>query len=277
MSRYVLYLQGASLVLNPTLSHELIAAAYEDDPEVAASEWGGNFRQSISSYLTDDVIDRALCPGERSRARLPDYQYVGFVDPAGGVAGGDEMTCAIAHQAEGGRLLIDHLVSISPPFDTELAVSQCALALKSFGITLAKSDRYAGLWPAQSFARHGISLAASELDKSALYREAAPLFVSGLVSLVDDHRMELQLRQLERAPKAGGKPDAIDHAPGGRDDRINACAGALWMASKLMFAGRSVINMMVPHRHVNSLTSDPFLRGLGAPYGDSFGGGTRGH
>jgi hypothetical protein len=237
MSRRVLYLQGASVLLNPTLDKSLVEAAYQDDAESARAEWGGEFRSDVTAYLTDDVIDRALCPGERSRTRLQDIRYVGFVDPAGGVAGGDAMTCAIAHQGERGRVFVDQLVAVDHPqgFDTEAAVERCAMALKSYGVTTAQADKYAGLWPAQSFQRHGISLVACELSKSEIYRETAPLFVSGLVSLIDDARLEVELRGLERTPKAGGRGDAIDHAPGrgSHDDRINAVAGALWMASRL--------------------------------------------
>jgi hypothetical protein len=235
MSRRVVYLQGPSILLNPTLDKALVESAYEDDPEVAGAEWGGLFRSDVSAYLTDDVINRALCPGERSRPHLPEFRYVGFVDAAGGVAGGDAMTCAVAHQGERGRVFVDQLIAIDPPFDTEAAVERCAMALKSFGVTSAQADKYAGLWPAQSFQRHGINLLACELSRSDLYREVAPLFVSGLVSLVDDARLEVELRGLERTPKAGGRGDAIDHAPGrgSHDDRINAAAGALWMASRL--------------------------------------------
>jgi hypothetical protein len=233
MSR-VLYLQGPSELLNPTLDKGVIAAAYEDDPEAARAEWGGQFRQDVTAYLPDDAIQAALCPGERSRVRLPELLYVGFVDAAGG-GGVDAMTCAVAHQGERGRVFADQLIAIDPPFDTESAVERCAMLLKAYGITQAQSDRYAGLWPAQSFARHGITLIPCELDKSAIYREVAPLFVSRLVSLVDDTRLEVELRALERTPRAGGRPDAIDHpsGQGSHDDRVNAVAGALWMASRL--------------------------------------------
>jgi hypothetical protein len=234
MSQRILYLQGASVLLNPTLDKSLIEADYQDDAESARAEWGGEFRSDISAYLSDDVIERALCPGERSRVRLNEIRYVGFIDAAGG-GGADSMTCAVAHQGERGRVFVDQLVAIDPPFDTEAAVERCAMALKSYGVTTAQADKYAGLWPAQSFQRHGISLVACELSKSEIYRETAPLFVSGLVSLIDDARLEVELRGLERTPKAGGRGDAIDHAPGrgSHDDRINAVAGALWMASRL--------------------------------------------
>jgi hypothetical protein len=238
MSRRVLYLQGASVMLNPTLDKSIVDSAYDDDAESARAEWGGEFRNDVTAYLTDDVIDRSLCPGERSRQRLDDFRYVGFVDAAGGVAGGDSMTCAIAHQGERGRVFIDQLVAVDPPFDTEAAVERCAMALKSFGVANAQADRYAGLWPAQSFQRHGIGLTLCELDKSAIYREVAPLFVSHLVSLIDDARLEVELRGLERTPRRGGRGDAVDHAPGrgSHDDRINAVAGALWMASRVPFS-----------------------------------------
>ena len=87
---------------------------------------------------------------------------------------------------------------------TAQVLSEASWACWSFGVTSAQADKYAGLWPAQSFQRHGISLVACELDRSALYREVAPLFVSSLVSLVDDARLEVELRGLERTPRAPG-------------------------------------------------------------------------
>lgn len=260
MSRAVCYLQGPSSLLNPLLDQELIDAAYADDPEAARSEWGGLFRQDVTQYLEDSTVDRALCHGERSRSRLLKFEYMGFVDPAGGVAGGDEMTVAVAHSELGGRVVLDQLLAISPPFDTEQAVQSCALVLKSFGITTAKADRYAGLWPAQSFQRNGISLNPSDLDKAAIYRECAPLFVSGLVTLVDDARMEVQLRSLERTPKAGGKPDAIDHPPGrgSHDDRINAVCGALLAASKRPWIAQSPQGNSQQGQHIRGTDYDPY-------------------
>jgi hypothetical protein len=260
MSRRVLYLQGPSILLNPTLDQGLIDSAYAEDREVADAEWGGKFRSGIVAYLDDPTIDRALCPGERSRSRLLKYEYVAFVDPAGGVAGGDEMTVAVAHSELGGRVMLDQLLAIAPPFDTEQAVGSCALVLKSFGIVSGKADRYAGLWPAQSFARHGITLHPSDLDKSAIYRETAPLFVSGLVSLLDDPRLEVQLRSLERTPRSGGKPDAIDHPPGrgAHDDRINAVCGALLAASKRPWLGLAANGLSQQGQHVRGTDYDPY-------------------
>lgn len=256
MSRRVMYLQGPSQLLNPTLDSGLIEAAYKDDPEAARAEWGGLFRQDVSAYLPDDVIDRSLCPGEHSRPRLIEVEHASFVDTAGG-SGTDSMCAAVAHQERGGVVVLDQLVAIDPPFDVEKAVTQVALLLKAFGVTAAKSDRYGGDWPTQWFARHGISLVDCKLPKARIYAEVAPLFQSGRVRLIDDARLEVELRGLERTPRAGGMPDAIDHTTGSHDDRINAVAGAIWMASNLAWAG---VNLNEPARgvHVSSLNYDPY-------------------
>jgi hypothetical protein len=82
-----------------------------------------------------------------------------------------------------------------------------------------------------AFRNCGIGYLASELDRSGLYGEVAPLFNEKRVELPDSKRLIAQLRGLERKPRAGGRPDAIDHGPRQHDDLINACAGSLWLAS----------------------------------------------
>ena len=63
-------------------------------------------------------------------------------------------------------------------------------------------------------------------SKSDLYRELLPALNSRRVELLDQPRLLAQLEGLERRTSRSGK-DAIDHAPGGHDDLINAAAGAL--------------------------------------------------
>jgi hypothetical protein len=259
----VLFIQADSRLLNPTLDQALIDAAYADDPESARSEYGGNFRSDISSYLGDDVIDAAVCRGIKSRPRQLGCQHVAFVDPAGGVEGGDSMTLAVCHQAQGGRLLVDKLVAVDPPFQTETVVADFALVLSSYGLDKVRGDRYGGLWPAQAFQRQGIAYMQSEADKSAIYHETGPLFVNGLVELVDDARLVNELRLLERKPRAGGRHDAVDHPPGraSHDDRINAVCGALLQASKLPWTGR-IDDGHSRGQHISGLAYDPIERDL---------------
>jgi hypothetical protein len=97
--------------------------------------------------------------------------------------------------------------------------------LKSYRLSVVKGDRYAGLWPRERFAHHGISYQVSDKVKSDLYLNLLPLLNSNRVELLDHNKCLTQLAGLERRTSRGGK-DSIDHAPGARDDIANALAGA---------------------------------------------------
>ena len=56
----VLVVQAPSRVFNPTLDEQIIAAAISADPEAAIAEWEGEFRSDISSFLDDEIIERAV-------------------------------------------------------------------------------------------------------------------------------------------------------------------------------------------------------------------------
>jgi hypothetical protein len=263
MSR-VLFIQADSRLLNPNLDEEMIAAAYSDDAEAARSEWGGDFRSDLSQFLADDIIDRAITLDCLSRPRLLDCLHVGFCDPSGGAR--DDMTLCIAHQERGGRVVLDKLLAVSPPFEPDEVVANFAQALSAYGLMEVTGDRYGGEWVPAAFRKHGITYRPSQLAKSDIYIETLPLFMQGLVQLIDSPKLETQLRLLERRPRAGGK-DIVDHPRSAHDDLANACAGALWLASKLQWAGQSMNQEPINRAmHLNGTNYDPWDRGLGKPF-----------
>jgi hypothetical protein len=89
---------------------------------------------------------------------------------------------------------------------------------------------YAGEWPQEAFRKHGIDYQPSERAKSELYAALLPALNSGRVELLDHTRLAAQLLGPDRRTSRGGR-DSIDHAPGGRDDVVNAAAGAVVLAS----------------------------------------------
>lgn len=235
MSR-VLFIQADSRLLNPTLDQGLIDAAYLDDAEAAQSEWGGLFRSDISQFLPDELIDAAVVP---NRTELPWLlpcrgTYVGFIDPGGGAH--DAMTMAICHK-ELGRvgvetLVLDQLHAVQAPYDPIAVARQFAAVLQRFELGHAIGDRYSGEFAVSAFRSAAIRYEHCQLDKSAIYGETLPLFAQRRVELLDDKRLITELRLLERRPRAGGRGDSVDHPGNAHDDRANACAGALWLASK---------------------------------------------
>ena len=227
----VVLLQASTLELNPTFDRRAIEVAYAEDEPAARAEYGGEFRTDLESYVSSEAIARVVARGVRERAPLPldQVDYADFRDPAGG-SGGDSDTIAVAHgeEREDGRVaaVLDLIREAVPPFSPEQVTADFMGAVKPYGVREVVGDRYAGEWPREACRRHGIEYRVSERTKSEIYSAFLPALNSGRVELLDHPKLLAQLAGLERRTGFGGR-DAIDHAPRGHDDLINAAAGAL--------------------------------------------------
>lgn len=230
----VLVIQADSRTMNPSLPQSVVDRAYAEDPASAAAEYGAQFRSDVESFLQGEWIDRSIETGVSELPPVQGVDYFAFADPSGGAS--DSFTLGIAHR-EGDRRILDVCRGRRPPFDPKAVVADYATILKRYGLTRVIGDRYAGEWVPSAFREHGISYDPAELPKSDIYLNAEPLFAQGAVQLLDQRQLLTELRQLER--RTGSGKDRIDHPPRGHDDLANACAGALWLASRR----RSAIDM----------------------------------
>ena len=55
----MIFIKAATRELNPTLPQSVIDDAIAEDPVSARSEWGGEFRADISSFLSEEEITNA--------------------------------------------------------------------------------------------------------------------------------------------------------------------------------------------------------------------------
>ncbi len=219
----VLVWQADTRSMNPTVSERVIAEAYEQDPEAARADYGAEFRRDVESFLVRETVEAVVVPDRRELPPFAGMEYVGFVDPSGGSQ--DSMTLAIAHD-ENGKAVLDAVRERRPPFSPDEVVAEFAALLRGYGVFQVKGDRYAGEWPRERFAVHGVHYEPSSKTKSELYAELLPLVNAARVELLDSPRLAAQLAGLERRTARGGR-SSIDHAPGGHDDLANAAAGAL--------------------------------------------------
>ncbi|ABI56418.1 hypothetical protein ACN2MM_05980 [Alkalilimnicola ehrlichii MLHE-1] len=215
----ILVAQAPSRTMNPSLPERVVTEAMERDPASAAAEYLAEFRTDVETFLQREVVEAATRPTPLELPYNKRVTYTAFVDPAGG--GADEFTAAIGHR-EGERVVVD-VLRARKGTPAEI-VAEYADLLKSYRITRAISDRYAGSWPADEFSRHGITVEQAAKPKSDLYRDMLASMNSARVELPPDDRLMTQLISLERRTARGGR-DSIDHAPGGHDDRANAVAG----------------------------------------------------
>jgi len=223
--------RAETLTMNPTIKPSIIEQALADDPQAGLAEWKAEFRADIEQFISLDVLSACVVPGRRFLPPDPNKFYIGFIDPSGG--SNDSFTLAIAHYQDQGKIILDQVLEKRPPFSPENVVNEFAAVLKEYRISSVVSDRYAGQWVSESFARNGIGVNPSELSTSELYQEVIPLLHAGKVELLDNPRLVNQFISLERRTRAGGK-DLITHPPGGHDDLANAAAGGVYYARKIM-------------------------------------------
>ena len=222
----VLVIQAPSLTLNPTLDRGFIEEQIEADPEAANSEWNAIFRSDIGSLVDPAVVRSLLMHGRYELAPMPGVRYTAFCDPSGGSA--DSFTLCICHR-EKDVAVVDLLREIRPPFSPEVTVQEYSDILKAYRVHTVCGDKYAGLWPAEQFAKRQIRYEASDRTASELYLEMLSILNSGRVELLDSRRCTAQLIGLERRTSRLGK-DTVSHAPGGHDDVANSLAGACFRA-----------------------------------------------
>jgi hypothetical protein len=220
----VLVWQASTEAMNPRIPAEIIAEAYEADPESAKAEYGAQFRDDLADFVSREVVESITCWGRRELPPLPGVDYSAFCDPSGGIS--DAMTCALGHLQSDAMCVLDAVLEIRSPFDPEQAIKDCAALLRRFGISKVTGDKYAGEWPVARFREHGISFEQSARPKSDIYHDLLPLLNAGRIELLDNSRLLTQLVGLERRTSRAGK-DSIDHTPGGHDDLANAVAGVL--------------------------------------------------
>jgi hypothetical protein len=240
----VLVWQASTRDMNATVPQADIDAHMAEDPARATAEYLAQFRTDVETFISREVIDAVVVPGRHDLPRMDGVVYTGFTDPSGGSS--DPMTLSICH-AEGGtsgvtRGVTDLVREVKPPFSPDAVVAEFAALLKAYGLSTVWGDRYAGVWPRERFAVHGINYQIPGKSASDLYTEFLPILNSRRAELPDHPRLISQLCQLER--HAGGAKDNVKHPPGGHDDVANAVAGAIVMA--LQVAVVRVPNIHVP-------------------------------
>jgi len=222
----VLVARAPTRVLNPTIPQDEIDRAMKRDPAAARSEYLAEWRDDVAAFIDRAAIEACVDSCVLERQPHAHAKYFGFVDPSGGSA--DSFAMAIAH-ADDGRVIVDCLREVRPPFNPESVVHEFCETLRRYRITQVTGDRYAGEWPREQFRKRGVTYECSNLDASALYRELLPRLNQHSIALLDDRRSLNQLCALERRVGRTGK-DAISHPRGGHDDSGNAIAGVAWIA-----------------------------------------------
>ncbi len=246
--------KSTTLDMNPIVDKSEIEAGLKTDPAKYKAEYLSEFRGDIENYLGIEDIEKIIEAGINQRGYNSAFNYMAHCDPSGGRV--DSMTLGISHP-EGDKVVLDRIIERKPPFSPEEVVRDFADLLRQYRVSTIKSDRYAGAWVEEAFRRHNIMVKYSELSASQIYEAFIPIVMNEKAILLDNSRLKMQLSNLERKTRAGGK-DVIDHPSGSHDDMAVACAGALLSAQGEARPSDLELALRLPHKAGQSVAH--FLR-----------------
>jgi hypothetical protein len=233
--RIVVWRPPDARTMNPLLDQRMIDDAVERDPEGAASEWLGQFRDDATALIANAALRAVVVAGRSELPRGPHVDYLGFCDTATG-SGADSHAFAVAHveQEPDGKLIavVDAAREWRPPFDPSVAVKECVEVCKAFGVELVHADRVGWGWIDAAFQREGIRYEPSPLTASGIYVAAVSLINTKQIELPDNPRLVAQLAGLSRRAGQGGR-DHVEHGRRG-DDLANAVMGAAVVVHQLV-------------------------------------------
>lgn len=117
---------------------------------------------------------------------------------------GDSWAKAIAHR-ERDKVVIDLVRAWPPATGVHDIAKESAEIGNRYGCKSTVGDNYAGEWPKEAFAEHGVAYERSELAKSDLYLAAIPLMSSKRVELLNNERMVKGFRRWRENLAGAGK------------------------------------------------------------------------
>lgn len=205
-----------------------VSKAYLDDEVSAKAEYGAEFRDDVTAFMTSAMID-AVTEDYFDHLPVKGRHYVAFVDPSGGSS--DSFALALAHFDPEEGAILDRIEEWPSPFDPSEVVEEIQKILKEFDCTRVNGDNYAGRTFAGLFRRLGVTYHVSEMKRSDIYRNFLPLVNGKLCQLPLHTTLKRQLLSLDRRSLASGK-EIIDHPKDAHDDVANAVAGALVLADR---------------------------------------------
>jgi hypothetical protein len=224
----ILVANGATKTFNPTLRQSVIDRAYEEDAQVAASEWGGKFRDDLESYINPERVDECTDFNCTVRPYRPGFQYISHCDPSGGSQ--DSFVLAIGH-TEGDKGVLDCIVEHRAPFSPEVVIADICSVLREYHLNVTCGDKYASGFNSELFARFGTTYNYAAMTTSDFYGSFLPILNSPhRCRLLDNKRLAMQLCNLERRPSRTGGKDQISHPPGsGHHEDVAAAVAGLFV------------------------------------------------
>lgn len=226
--------QEPSWVMNPTLSPEFLEQEKARDPELFVIEYGANFSQSLSSFISSELVDLAINSDRGILPPIPKFrnQYYLALDPAKGNR--DNYTACIGHY-DNEFLVIDLWHEFQPSW-SDGSKKQVNIAEvedwilekhKAYGFAQVVLDQYNSASTIQRLkGKVKIEeLTWSVISKTKAFSKLRELFNCGKIELYPHPKANNQIKNLTVTYRSSGQWSVSGGTGSAVDDYCSALAG----------------------------------------------------
>lgn len=228
---------------NPKISRKKLIKLQKQDPEAFVRESLARFVDSISGFLSPEVLRSCVAAKIIEREPKPGFYYVAAMDPA---FRHDKFAFTIMHHSREEGIVQDYFEEWTPelgvPLNPKTVLQEIKIQLDKFGVAHVYSDQYQleslqQLAMDLGFSVHGVDFTAS--SKAKIYGSFASLVNQKRMKILDKPTIFNQLVALEKKRSPHGVIQ-ISARPGAYDDAAAACAlGAhqcVWLLPQISLA-----------------------------------------
>jgi hypothetical protein len=197
------------------------------DPRAFERECLAVFQDSISGFLSSELLRRCIDQDVVERKPEPDNFYVAAIDPA---FRRDAFALVVAHATSSGDVVIDLIRRWLPekgqPINPQDIFAELIPILRSYRIQMITSDQYHADTLQQLALTHGFAIESipfTGVSKGSIYANLQMLVNQGRIHLLDHPEAYKELRSLERTLTKTGVIQ-ISAPPGQHDDVASAIA-----------------------------------------------------
>lgn len=205
--------QEPSWEMNPTLSQEFLEQEKARDPELFAIEYGANFSQSLSSFISSDLVESAINHDRGILPPIPKFKgrYFLALDPAKGNR--DKYTACIAHY-DNDVLIVDLWHEFQPTWSDGSKKQVNIAEVEDWILMQHQSYRFAQVVldqynSASTIQRLSSKLKIKELtwtnpSKTEAFSKLRELFNSGKIELYPHAKANQQIKNLTISYRSSG-------------------------------------------------------------------------
>ncbi len=222
--------QAGTRAMNPTVSNDFLEAEKSENEEYFRREYLGEFVDSLTGWITPEMLDPSVIRGQRELPRVSNGTYVAACDPA---FRSSDFGFAILHHSDDGNITVAYAARWIPTHNEPLnfgAVSeQIKIVLERYGMNSLVGDQYCFAILRENFQRLGIyyrEFSFGAHTRASIYGNLRQLITQLRIRIVDEPELLRQLRCLEQIIAPNGNIDIRPPRSSKDDMAIAAALGA---------------------------------------------------